>query len=250
MFKIISVGWTCAPFIVQTLRSVEEQSHEDWEIFIGYDQSQDLGAEIIARWCADRPRDSRWRYLCNPDQRFAVQNQVEGIQSLSPDDEDIIVFLDLDGDQLANSNVLQRLADYYADNTLVTYGNYRPEPDPGTTTPPRPVPQDVVDNNSYRQYILQSGCFFNHLRTMKGKVFKAIPESYFKWPDGTWYTAGTDYTFMLAAMELAGGRYKCIEETLLIYNHANPLADNLVHPGTTNECVLDTLSRPPLQRLP
>ena len=250
-FKIISCGWQCAPFIEQTLRSVEQQTRSDWEIFIAYDRSQDSGAEVISRWCANRPNDNRWRYFCYQDQRFAVQNQVEGIRALDPSDDDVIVFLDLDGDRLAQPHTLQRLADYYADETLVTYGSYQPIPDLGTCQPATPFPDHVTASNSYRSYILGGGnTCFNHLRTMKGKVFWSIPDSYFKWPSGEWYTAGTDYTFMCAAMERAGGRYKCIQETMLFYNHANPHADNIEHPEETGRCVIDSLQRPALSPLP
>lgn len=247
MFKIISVGWNCEQFLEQTLQSVLEQDRDDWEICIVYDKSGDAGAQRIYRWLGEHGG----KFLERDEQFFAVRNQVEGIRLMAPDPEDIIVFLDLDGDRLAHPQVLSRLADYYADGTLVTYGNYRPVPDPGTCNPALPVPPDVVASNSYRQYCLRGGCFFNHLRTMKGKVFDAIPDSYFRWThNGAWYDAGTDYTFMMAALELAGGRYKCIEEVLLLYNHDNPLADNIVHPQVSSACTVDSLNKMPLEPLP
>jgi len=248
-FKIISVGWNCAPFIEQTLYSVEDQERDDWEMTIVYDRSNDGGEEIIENWHA---RHSNFdHYHINPDQRFAVRNQYEGIRSMAPGPDDIIVFLDLDGDRLAHPQVLERLSDFYADDTLVTYGSYQPVPDLGTCQPASPFPAHVVDENSYRAHILNGGrTSFNHLRTMKGKVFNAIPESYFKWPDGRWYNAGTDYTFMMAGLELAGGRYKFIGETMLLYNHANPHADNVEHPEETGACVTSSLQKTPLRPLP
>jgi hypothetical protein len=247
-FKIISVGWNCQDWIDQTLRSVDEQTRTDWEIAVFYDGG-DHGRKQIFEWV--KPRSAKAQCCFNAEQHFAVRNQYEGILALNPEPEDIIVFLDLDGDQLAHPGVLQRLDDYYADNTLLTYGSYRPIPDPGTTTPAQPFPADVIAKSSYRQHFLRGGrCCFNHLRTMKGKVFNAIPPEYFKWPDGRWYDAGTDYLFMLAGLELAAERHKYINETLLFYNHANPHADNLSHPAVTNACVEDILRRSPLGRLP
>ena len=249
MFKIISAGWNCSNFIERTLRSVEMQTREDWEILVVYDRSSDDGAGKITRWCEMR-EDPRWKYQCNDDQRFAVRNQYEGLRSLAPEPDDICVFLDLDGDQLAHPQVLDRLAQCYEDDTLVTYGSYKPIPDPGTTQPAKPYPPWVVASNCYRPYILNGGeTCFNHLRTMKGKVFNAIPESYFKWDNGDWYTAGTDYTFMVAALELAGGRYKCVGEVFLLYNHDNPHADNKEHPEETGRCVIDSLNKAPLSPL-
>lgn len=244
MFKIISVGWNCQDWIDQTIVSVVEQNRDDWEMMIVYDGG-DNGTEHIHKWTGPRIRAK-----INDEQRFAVRNQYEGILALQPEPEDIIVFLDLDGDQLAHRGVLQRLDDYYADNTLLTYGSYKPIPDPGTTSPAQPFPPDVIARSTYRQYIARGGrCCFNHLRTMKGKVFNAIPADYFKWASGDWYNAGTDYLFMLAGLELAAERHKCINETLLLYNHANPFADNVAHPAVTNACVNDILQRRLLERM-
>lgn len=247
-FKIVSVGWQCADWIEQTLQSVETQNTDDWSICIVYDQSDDNGAEIIRQWCADR--GPQWDYQINEDRRFAVRNQYEAIQRLDPADDDVVVWLDLDGDMLADPGVLSRLATHYQDNTLLTYGSYKPVPDVG---PPMRIdwyPHKVVRNRSYRAYTLQGGCCFNHLRTMKGVVAKAIPVEYLQWPDGRWYEIGTDYVFMMSGLELADGRYKCIRDTLLLYNHANPLADNISHAKAGVSCVTDCLNRPPLKGLP
>lgn len=248
MFKIISVGWNCADVFERTLRSVEEQTRDDYEICVVYDGG-DGGGHQLEQW--NYGHDDRWSFWENTEQLHAVRNQYEGIQSMAPADEDIIVFLDLDGDQLAHPGVLQRLFDYYADDTFLTYGSYRPVPDPGTCPPAIAFPADVITNNSYRQHLINGGsCCFNHLRTMKGKVFNAIPEDRFKWPNGEWYIAGTDYLFMISGLELAGGRHKFIEETMMLYNSANPYAEHRSHSADANACINDLLNRPALQPLP
>lgn len=248
-FKIVSVGWQCAQFLERTLESVEAQTRDDWEIHITYDKSTDNGADLIKEWCTGW-RDARWHFQLNEDQLFAVQNQYEAIKALDPADEDIIVFLDLDGDELAHPRVLDNLARYYEDDTLVTYGNYIPVPFADTCPLAIPYPPEVVANRTYRDHILNfNGCCFNHLRTIKGKVWRAIPEDRFKRPNGEWYESGTDYVMMVPALELADGRYKCIEETLLLYNNANPLADYLTHPAETSGNIKDALERPALPRL-
>jgi hypothetical protein len=247
MFQIISVGWHCAEWLEQTLRSVEEQTADEWRIMIIYDGG-DNGGDLIKAWCD--ARDERWNYRINDEQQWAVRNQYEAVQALAPDDDDILVFLDLDGDRLAHPGVLARLSDYYYDGTLVTYGNYRPVPFAATCPPAVPFPPDVVANISYRQHVLSgAGCCFNHLRTMKAKIYKAIPEDRFKRPNGEWYESGTDYVVMIPGLELAGGRYKCFEEVLLLYNNANPLADYIVHPAGTSGNIRDCMERPPLPPL-
>jgi len=262
-FLIISAGWQCAQFMERTLASVEAQSLDNWHIGIAYDPSDDNGGAIIESWCA-RDRDRR-SCVINTEKKWAIRNHFETITRLAPEDDDVIVFLDLDGDQLAHPHVLERIKAAYDQGALVTYGQYRPEPDMGTSGPARPYPAEVVRNNSYREYHRTGGAGLNHVRTMSGRVFKAIPEANFRWQhsgskrlptgqkftwsDGEFLQGSTDYVFMVAALELAGGRYQCFNETLLIYNHANELADNKTHPQEAHVCLLDFYSRPPLAPL-
>lgn len=263
-FKIVCSGWECTDWIEQTLRSVEQQAAQNWDVWITYDPSEDDGAHRIKEWC--NARVGRWHYTINTERKFAIRNQHEAIASLAPADDDIVVFLDLDGDMLAHPHVLDRLAEAYAGGALVTYGQYRPIPNPGTCTFASPYPSAVVARNSYRAHHLHGGgTHFNHLRSMAGRVVKAIPEEMFKWPTsgfadlpsgrftweaGDWYQGSTDYVFMLNALELAGGRYEFIPDVLLIYNHANPRADNKTHPHEAHVCLLNFFAREPLAALP
>lgn len=247
-FQIISVGWRCGPWWRQTLQSVEDQSIDDWAVHVVYDGGDDAGPEI-EQWCAEH--GDRWSCTLNREQYFAVRNQAIALEALAPAPDDVVVFLDLDGDRLAHPDVLAHLTAYYADATLVTYGNYEPVPAEPHCPPATEFPTDVVTAGAYRAHMLGSGgeCHFNHLRTMKGRVATAIPDDQFHWPDGRWYESGCDYVFMVCALELAGGRHKCLSEILLTYNHANPQADYLVRATETAACVVDFLHRPPLAPL-
>lgn len=262
-FKIVSAGWQCAQFMERTLKSVERQTLTNWDIGIAYDPSDDNGAEIITEWCAKDPKHRL--FSINTEKKFAIRNHYEMITRLDPEDDDVVIFLDLDGDQLAFPEVLERLRDAYEDGALVTYGQYRPIPDQGTNVLAKPYPPEVIANNSYRKHHLNFGdTCFNHLRTISGRVFKSIPESMFRWPIGgnknlpnglfsweknDWYQGSTDYVFMISALERAGGRVKCFDEVLLLYNHANPLADNMTHPQEAETCIRNFFSRPPLPPL-
>lgn len=258
-FKIVSVGWECGEWLEQTLASVEQQSHDQWQIWITYDPSEDDGAQRIRDWCDVRQGsgDDRWHYTINhgQDRRFAVRNQWEAIQNLAPEDDDVVVWLDLDGDMLAHSQVLTHLSAYYAelDAPQLTYGSYKAVPDMGTSPIAEPFPPGVVEARAYRNQMQTGICCFNHLRTMKGRVVKAIPADQFRFREGPtageWYTIGTDYIFMTPAFELVDGRFKFISETLLLYNHDNPRADYLVSSIDSFACVQDCLHRPPLARL-
>lgn len=248
-FKIVSVGWDCARFVEWTLESIEGQTNQDWEVWITIDPSDDGTAEKVVDWC--RGRDSRWNYTINTERLFAVRNQVEAIENLNPDDDDIIVWLDVDGDKFAHPNVLNHLEDYYADDTLLTYGSYLPVPPNKGWQQALPFPEDTIRKAGYRKHALTLGCCFNHLRTMKGIVYRNIPQDHFRWskkPD-VWYDGGTDYIFMMAGLELAGRRHRFIEEILCHYNNANPNADYLTRGTESSACTLDYLQRPKLKEI-
>lgn len=250
MFKIISTGWNCPDEVHKTLQSINDQTRQDWNCHIVDDCSTDLRQQhIIADWYEDHFDRYGWSYSFNAENFGVVRSQYDGIRAMDPEDEDIIVFLDLDGDRFAHPQVLDRLAKYYDDsNVLLTYGSYRPDPDPGGSVPISPYPSSVVRDNSYRNDILTNGVRFNHLRTVKWKVLKEIPESYYKWEDGTWMFCGSDYAVMAGCLEIAGGKYKCIEETLMIYNAQQPSPDNMRHPYETNRCCLHSLAMTPLEK--
>lgn len=254
-FKIVSTGWNCGPWLEQTLRSVEKQSVDNWDIWITYDPSDDDGADRIRAWCDKRADDPRWHYTINDTRQLAVRNQYEAVASLQPEDDDIILWLDLDGDQLAHRHVLRDLGRHYAseDKPLVTYGSYRAVPDMGTSPVAEPFPDHVVANGSYREQMRTGVCCFNHLRTMKGCIAKAIPEDQFHFASGEqageWYTTAGDYVYMAAALELAGGRYMVIPDVLLLYNHDNPYADYLMNSVASFATTHDYLQRPPLSPL-
>lgn len=250
-FKIISTGWECRPFVERTLRSVESQTVGDYEMRIVVDPSSDGTEDFVADWCDSR--DDRWSYSFTPEQRFSTPNQLDALDFLDPDPDDIVVWLDLDGDQFAHPNVLDNLLTYYCDDTLLTYGSFKCIPKVSTNQPARPFPPEVVAANSYRKHTRMVECCFNHLRTMKGRVANAIPQKQFQWyrgPNrGRVYQGGADYVFMIAGLELAGPRHKFIKEILCLYNHANPHADYLVRGDLSPPAVADFLNRPPLSPL-
>jgi glycosyltransferase involved in cell wall biosynthesis len=250
-FKIVSTGWHCAQFLDWTLASIEAQVGADYDVMVVVDPSEDDTASKVARWCSAHG----WRYRLNTEYRGVVRNQYEAIMDLDPADDDVIVWVDLDGDRLADPHVLARLTKVYSEpDVLVAYGSYRSEPDKGTSGMASEYPPGVI-GPGLRKWTLQNGPRWNHLRSMSGRVFRVIPKDQFHWISGPragrFYARGSDYIFMTAALELAGEkRYRFMPEVNLIYNHANELADNLTDPDETNRCVVDFMRRPALEPLP
>lgn len=253
---VVSTGWNCAPFIDETLCSIAKQSCSDWRAVIVDDASDDARQrEVLGGWAKAACDDEQCRFVFNPARLGAVRSQWEAAKRLDPADDDIIVWVDLDGDRLADPGVFDRVNAVYAGgDVLVAYGSYRTASgQPGYA---RPYPAGVI-GPGLRQWTLRNGPYWNHLRTMTGRVFNAIPPDQCRWSSnarhraGDWYTRGADYVFMTAALELAGeDRVRHMPEINLIYNDRNPLADNLTGPDETNRCVVDFLRRPALDPLP
>lgn len=246
-FRVISVGWDCADWVEATLASIEMQNRQDYTVHVVDDATADPHQiERIASWCD--ARDERWMYTLNTERKYALRNQVEGIRAMNPDSDDVIVWLDLDGDQLAHPGVFDTLTRYYEGAIDLTYGQYRPIPNMGTSTFATPYPPEVVANGNYRKFTLTHGCRFNHLRTMRAKIFQQIPEREYKDDSGVWLTAGADYVMMMCGLELAHGRYACVDEVLMLYNHAQPHPDNTYHPEVADAANQLILRRPRLSR--
>ena len=251
VFKIICCGWNCAEFMEQTLRSIETQTCDDYRVMISYatKNTHDDGVLVINDWL--NSHDHRWHAMIRHESIMDVQNRYEAAKGLDIKDDDIVITLDLDGDELAHPQVLDHLLEYYSDGTLLTYGNYVSKPFDGGCPPVLAYPEDVIANRSYRSF---RNVYFNHLRTMKGLVFNAIPEEQFHFAEGThrgeWYWKGNDVQWTFCGLELVGRRHKVIPEVLMYYNSINPNSNWRIAPNMTEECNADFFARPPLEELP
>ena len=62
LVSIITPTYNCARFIEETIRSVQSQTYQNWEMIISDDCSTDNTREIIAPYLES---DSRIKYICN-----------------------------------------------------------------------------------------------------------------------------------------------------------------------------------------
>lgn len=261
MFKIICAGWNCARFVTDTLESIDMQGRRDFEVMITYEgDANDPGFDIISDWINSKNRMSfatRWEKQGHYHSVFRVGQEnflygtkarYDAIQMLNPNDEDVIIWLNIDGDRFAHWRVLDRVWDAYADGfPLLTYGNF--ETVPRIAAPLFALPYDnaIIANRSFRSAPFRAA----DLRTMKYKVFKEIPIDQFQWNSYSsigngWYTKIDDMTSMIPALELVGIRHRYIEEVLMHYNTLNPYSGTQIAPEETHACDVDFRSKQPL----
>lgn len=222
-FKFIVCGVNHQAWLPRCLESIDVQTVRDFDVAVVDDATPDPDfRDWIKSYCEKR----NWLNILNEEHKGNMYNQVHAIRSLDCDPEDIIVFLDGD-DQLAHNRVLERLLIHYSDGSEVVYGQYVSEPFSPTCGPARPYPRDVIANNDYRHYGLHGGgLLFNHLRTIKYKLFAQLEDNDFKDQHGNWFKSCADAAIMIPCMELALGRVKCLEhEILYVYNSENPQSD-------------------------
>lgn len=254
-FKIISTGWNIDPaFIETTLNSIKAQTVTDYYVSVAYEATgrRDPAVQKLGDLTSLGLNGSGIIRYPENGYLYDVRNRYEATVAADIQDEDIIVTLDLDGDAFTTANVLAHLVEVYKDpNILLTYGSYRSVPFSSTCSQAEAYPDEVVANRSYRAYGLH---LFNHLRTMKGKVFNSIPVDQFHFSEnhakaGQWYTKANDLSFTFCGLERVGPRFAVLPDILMDYNSENPNSAWRIASGEIDECALDFLSRPPLDQL-
>lgn len=244
-FKVIVASYDSMAWLPGTLNSIRGQENVAVDVCVVDDASPDkTQAGFIKEYC----ESEGWSYILNDERMGAMRNQVVGIREMGGNPEDVIVWVDGD-DELQPGDALSRLQGYYGPTTDMTYGSYESVPFSPTCPNPCEYPLPVIAENAYRKWTTRQICF-NHLRTMRYRIFDAMDEAVdFRWPDGRWFGLGADIAMMVPALELSGGRHKFIEEKLYRYNSENPISDWRVNMNRADNVHRHVLSLPPKQPL-
>lgn len=255
MFKIVCCGWRCPDWVRVTLDSIAHQHLRDFEVMISYESDDPIesGFQKIEDWVSKQPdrgkyhmsfREGRENFL------FGSQARYRAIEALAPADDDVIIWLNIDGDRFAHPQVLNRVWDsYFLDGfPLVTYGSFLHVPDEPNPLVAKPYDNAVIAHRSYREAPFCAA----DLRTMQYRVWKNIPAEQHQWSDGhSWYSKIDDMTSMIPALELVGLRHRFVPEVLMIYNILNPLSGVKV-PGVAEETtahIADFRAKKPLDQV-
>jgi glycosyltransferase involved in cell wall biosynthesis len=162
---------------------------------------------------------NNYNIVVNTNKDYALKNIAKTISAMEPRKEDIIIVLDAD-DWLSSPDVLSYLNTVYQkQGCWLTYGSYMYYPFGDVGVEPSDYPQDVVENNLYREDNWRA----SHLRTFKKKLWDKINQQDLVDDDGEYYKMAYDQAMMLPMLEMAREKAKYIPEVLHVYNRANSI---------------------------
>ena len=241
-FRVITPFFNAEGFVGRCLYSLKRQQNSNFRCYMIDDVSTDNSATIAGLYTAD---DDRFQLIQNEDKKYALANIAETLNGTDDiDDEDIIILLDGD-DWLPSSSTLSHLEKTYAEhNCLMTYGSYVYAPSGEKGVEPSAYPQDIIDNNLFRQDQWRA----SHLRTFKYKLWKQIDQNDLQNDDG-YYKVAYDQAIMLPLLEMAGNRAVYIPEVMHVYNRINPLNVDKTKQQEQFQTAQEVRAKKPYQRL-
>lgn len=238
-YKLIVAGYNCYDMVENCVKSIADQTYTNYDVCLVDDASTDLRQRELVKSLAEK---HGWLHLQREENAGALRSQHEGITLLSPEDGDVIVWVDMD-DALASPQSLEVLDSHYNDKVPMTYGSYQSVPYSETCQTPARYPAECERSNDYRN-LLKWGVRYNHLRTVRWELYKRLdPEVDFK-IKGKWMHLASDTAVMIPCLEMSGGRYKFISDVLYSYTSDNPISEWRKAPRGTDDMHAHLMSMP------
>jgi hypothetical protein len=214
--KIVVPFYNASEWLSKCIDSIKKQKYKKFQCYFIDDMSTD---DSYATAKAAIAGDKRFVLIKNKNKYYALENIVRAINKANCNDEDVILLLDGD-DWLSSRYTLSTLLDYYEkDDCMLTYGSYVYNPGGTRGIEPSRYPAEVVSANTYRDDMWRA----SHLRSFTYNLWKNLDHKDLKDKEGNYYKMAYDQAIMLPLLEMASERSKYIEETMYVYNKANPL---------------------------
>jgi len=219
-FEIIIPSYNNERWCVGNLLSAVRQTYQNFHVTYIDDCSSDATGAVVDAVVEAYHLQDKVTVVHNAERKGALENLYNAIHAC--DDHRVIVTLDGD-DQLADNQVLQKLAQVYANyNVWVTYGQFQEWPS-GHRGFCEPMPADIVKRNAFRSFQHLP----SHLRTFYAWLFKKIKKEDLM-HEGKFYAMTWDQAMMFPMMEMAGERHAFIPDVLYLYNAINTISDHRV----------------------
>jgi glycosyltransferase involved in cell wall biosynthesis len=218
---VVTASYNNKAYYMSNLDSVFNQEYSNWHLIYIDDCSPDGTGNLVEQYITTRGFEHKVTLIKNSQRQGALANYYAAVHSC----EDKVIIIVLDGDDfLANSNVLSFINDVYSSGDIwMTYGQFRHLSNNmhGFCAP---MPQQVVENNLFRQY----DTIPSHLRTFYAGLFKKIKKEDLQ-INNVFYPMTGDMATIIPMIEMASkGHFKFISQVLLVYNDLNQLNDHKV----------------------
>jgi len=217
MIKFVCCFWNAEKYIKNCIRTLKSQTDRDFEVYLVDDMSTDNTVEVTKKLIEG---DSRFKLIINQEKKFKLRNLDELITQFN--DEDIVIEIDGD-DFLLTSDVVSDIKNIYSDGKVwLTNGSFMySDGNSGFSSKcnPETVRKDVF--------------LFSHLRTWKSFLWKAIPDSYLRDDDGSYFKSAADVAYTFSLLELAGNEnYRFLSKLYYVYNAESPYNDHKIGSAT------------------
>jgi glycosyltransferase involved in cell wall biosynthesis len=222
-FKIV-VPYYNSEWIVKCLKSIQEQTFENYQVLVIDDCSEINNFDEVENIFKD---DKRFTLTKNENRLYALNNIYHGTKKLFENDEDVTMVIDGD-DWLTSKNSLQTVYDTYKrTDCVLTHGSWISYPDNQTNSLMcSKYSEKVIKNRDYR--FTDWKC--THLKTYKYKLFNQIKLlDLIDKRTNDFYRVTCDLALMFPMLEMAGNKIEFIEDKIYTYNTDNPINDHKVH---------------------
>jgi len=222
-FHVVIPTYNNEKWCVKNIESVLKQEYPNFSVTIINDHSTDKTGELLKRYIAQHKLKNKIRLVHNRGRSGMLANIYNAVQKIEP--TSVVVTVDGD-DTLRGTNVFQTLANVYKDPKVwMTYGSWISDPVDARKCNCRAFPQEIVQQNRFRQY----GYISSQLRTFYAKLFQKINKKDLQHEGKFFMTAG-DVAFMIPMLEMASnGHFYYVKDVIYTYNMQNPISDFRLH---------------------
>jgi len=214
-FWIVSCTRNPGQAAINCLDSIYNQRYrKDLLTHLFIDDASTDGTETRVReWLATHP-DHSVEYVRNEKRAGGTANTLKGFQ-MAPHGA---IIIEVNGDDwLPDDNVISFFNKVYADEDVwMTYNTHR-YADKHKEIVAHPVPDEVIRNNSFREY---EKWITRHLHTFRQELFTHLKEETFIDPQtGNYWASADDQAIYFSMLELSGFHSRHIYRETYVYNY-------------------------------
>lgn len=207
-------------WIEQCLKTCLTQKYDNFDVILVDAVSTDKTWEICQKYAEEFENLT----IYQNDVRIPQIANFKFLNDMCSQDT-IVVSIDGD-DWLKNNKVLAKLDEVYSSGDIwMTYGTYEEFPYRDVSSIYQPYPDEVIENNSFREYRWLA----SHLRTWRKTLFDKIKPEDFLNAEGKWLETAGDQAIMLPMLEMSGDKSRHISDALYVYNVANTTRDGALN---------------------